>query len=533
MSRRGATCVASWLVLGGLLAGCGRPPESAADRPTRKAQAARRLRPARGSGSRTPRAKQNSPPDVTGPQGAAAAGPEAPESPGGLGPPESPGKEAKDAKEEPDPKDRPSLADLLEQPVDSAPRWIANLPRLRVDEARAAAEGIRRLTGRHLTLYTDMPPGQEIDQLPSVFDQAFPQWCRYFQADPAKHRDWKMTGFLMKEKARFQKAGLLPGSLPPFRNGYSRNYELWLYDQPTDYYRRLLLLHEGTHGFMNTVLGGCGPPWYMEGVAEMLATHRWKDGRLTLNYIPASREEQRGWARIRMIKDAVAEGRPMGLKGVIEYPIHAHLETEPYAWCWAAAVLLDRHPRYRDRFRRLYKDVLKPDFNQRFYRLIGDDWDQLCEEWQLLVAGLEYGHDVPRTAVDFTPGKPMPPGGSSLTVAADRGWQNSGLRLEGGVGYRLRASGRYQVAEVPRIWWCEPGGVSIRYYQGRPLGILLAAVRPDQGNRGSSALLRPVVVGLGTTLTPNESGTLYLKINDSAAELGDNAGQLEVEVRPR
>ena len=117
-------------------------------------------------------------------------------------------------------------------------------------------------------------------------------------------------------------------------------------------------------------------------------------------------------------------------------------------------------------------------------------------------------------------------------MAADRGWQNSGLRLEAGVTYRLTATGRYQVAKEPKVWWCEPGGVSIRYYKGRPLGILLAAVRPDHPAPGStSALLHSTVVGLGTTLSPTQTGTLFLKINDSAGELDDNAGELKVKVR--
>ncbi len=122
----------------------------------------------------------------------------------------------------------------------------------------------------------------------------------------------------------------------------------------------------------------------------------------------------------------------------------------------------------------------------------------------------------------------------AVNIAADRGWQNSGWRLEAGVTYRLTAAGRYQVATQPKVWWCEPGGVSIRYYQHRPLGILLAAVRPDHPPPGStSALLRPTVVGLGTTLSPHETGTLFLKINDSAGELDDNAGELTVKIRPQ
>ncbi len=160
---------------------------------------------------------------------------------------------------------------------------------------------------------------------------------------------------------------------------------------------------------------------------------------------------------------------------------------------------------------------------------------------------------------------------ATLAVAADRGWQNSGLELEAGVTYQLTASGRYQIAKQPKpaasqaaaerglsqfsrqeaarmglspsappsaregtIWWCEPGGVTIRYYRGHPLGILLAAVRPDHPKPGSTtALLHSTVIGLAAKLTPKQSGTLYLKVNDSAGELDDNAGELRVQFQPR
>ena len=42
----------------------------------------------------------------------------------------------------------------------------------------------------------------------------------------------------------------------------------------------------------------------MEGMAELLSTHRWAEGRLTLNWIPTSREEVPMWGRIKIIKDA-------------------------------------------------------------------------------------------------------------------------------------------------------------------------------------------------------------------------------------
>jgi len=45
--------------------------------------------------------------------------------------------------------------------------------------------------------------------------------------------------------------------------------------------------------------------------------------------------------------------------------------------------------------------------------------------------------------------------------------------------------------------------------------------------------LRPWVIGLGASLEPPQTGTLYLKINDSPAELDDNTGQFTVEIRPQ
>ncbi len=73
--------------------------------------------------------------------------------------------------------------------------------------------------------------------------------------------------------------------------------------------------------------------------------------------------------------------------------------------------------------------------------------------------------------------------------------------------------------------------MSIRYYHSEPLGKLLAAVRPDgEPPNGRSAFLTPIAVGLEGTIVPPHSGTLYLRINDSAGELTDNQGAAEVKV---
>ena len=425
-----------------------------------------------------------------------------------------------------------SLADLMET-SGASQKWIPNPSEMQIDEAKAAAAGIRKLTADRLILFTDIPPDPEVDILPELFDLAFGQWCEYFNVDVGEHGDWQMTGFLMRDPQPFVDTGLFPKTLPPFEHGYSLNKMLWLYEQPSPYYRRHLLLHEGTHGFMNAMFGTCGPPWYSEGMAELLATHRWHEGQLTLNWTPTSREEVPMWGRIKTIKDGIAGNRAPFFEDVIQYKWYSHRRAEPYAWCWAAATLLDRHPKYQERFRGLYRLVGKSDFSYRFVDLIGEDWDALSEQWLVFIISLEYGHDIPKTALDFSPGQPISGSGVEVTVAADRGWQNTGLRLEAGTDYRLAAQGRYQIADEPRTWWCEPGGVSIRYYRGLPLGILMAAVRPDETpENGPRTLIRPVAVGLGATLTPEKTGTLHLQINDSPGELEDNRGSLSVKIGP-
>jgi hypothetical protein len=171
------------------------------------------------------------------------------------------------------------------------------------------------------------------------------------------------------------------------------------------------------------------------------------------------------------------------------------------------------------------------NFSARLEEMLGDDWQHLEDQWCDFIAELDYGYDAQRASIELKPGAPLPPKGTRVEIDAARGWQSSGVRLEQGRTYRLRAAGRYQVEDQPVVWWSEPGGVSIRYHRGRPLGLLLAAVLPDgSGEAAPSPFLNPIAVGLGATLVPNAAGTLYLRINDSSSELADNEGRLLVEI---
>jgi hypothetical protein len=196
------------------------------------------------------------------------------------------------------------------------------------------------------------------------------------------------------------------------------------------------------------------------------------------------------------------------------------------------AAFLDGHPRYQARFRQLPALVLDDDFNARFLKLYADDWRDLELEWRTFANELDFGDDLARGAIEFTPApSETREGVTTLRIAADRGWQNSGVVIEPNTTYRVLARGQYEVAQEPEPWICEPGGVSIEYYRGRPLGQLLAAVRPaDASAADAKSFLQPIPVGLGTRIRSSKRGTLYLRINESPAKLADNRGELEVAV---
>jgi len=402
-----------------------------------------------------------------------------------------------------------------------------------VDVRRAAAAGVRVLDGKYVRVATDLPSAPAVDELPQVFDAAVPQWGEYFRVPTAELDGQRWLACVVQDRARFAALGLMPQDNPDFVNGYARGHELWLADQPSDYYRRHLLLHEGTHAFMQSLLGGAGAPWYMEGTAELLGTHRWQDGRLKLGAFPQDKNDVPMWGRIKLVRDAAAEGKTWSLDRVLEVDNRQELATESYAWTWALSALLDGHPMYQTRFRELQRDVTDPRFNEQFRERFAEDWDDLAVEWQAYASTLDYGYDVPRMAIERRAATAVAGASRSVTVEADRGWQSTGWLLKAGRTYRVTASGRFQIArgDDGKAWPCEPGGVTIEYHQGHPLGALLGALVPAS-QESDPSFARPALLGLDAVLTPTADAVLYVRVNDSPAKLGDNAGSVALRIEP-
>ncbi|MDG2382824.1 MAG: hypothetical protein P8N76_14240 [Pirellulaceae bacterium] len=398
-----------------------------------------------------------------------------------------------------------------------------------------ASSGVMRtLRGRHLLLVTDLPSSPDVDGLPKIFDQAISQWGTYFHVKPDTFANWKIRGYLMRNDQRFREQGFLPDDLPPFLHGYQRADALWVREQPSVYYQRHLLLHEGTHAFMRFALGGTGADWYMEGVAEHLATHRFRDGRLELQAFPQSREEVPHWGRIKLIRDAMAAGQARSLTDALQLGGHDFRRVDAYAWAWAAIVFLESNPRYALRFGDLQNQVSLPpaQFTARLWQSLQADRRQIQDAWEVFLAQLDYGYEPTADAIDYRPVKSFAET-TRISIKTDRGWQSTGLQLSGGQVYRVRAHGRYQLVSGDEVWWSEAGGVSLEYQDGMPLGQLIGAFSaeiPAERPVGQASFSSPIPVGVDCELRPQRDAVLFLRINEPAGRRKDNQGSLLVQI---
>ena len=415
--------------------------------------------------------------------------------------------------------------------------------------ASARRAGLRVLEGDHLVLVTDRPAraGDGVEDLPRVFDEAWSAWCEHYALDSAAHGQWRAFGCLVVDRERFRAAGLLPEKIPDFANGHCYNHRFWMADQSNPAYRRHLLLHEGVHAFTLTLRSLETPPWYTEGIAECLATHRLDDdntdgtkSRFVSTPLPLRAADVEQLGRIEKIRALRAAGECPGLADIFATPGANHRDLSAYAGSWAAVALLSLHPRHAPAFAAAERGPLDAAFNRRLMETTGWDGDQAERDFDAFTDEIDYGYDFTRSGIDWTSpsGRPLD-SRQTMSVAADRGWQNSGWSLRKGARYSLKATGRCTIgaltghaAESTLPLETEANGVSLRWYRGRPLGRLLVAQwveNPDDGGRPRFVV---VAEGARREFTAATDGTLFCKLNDPPGELADNDGQLAVAIDP-
>ena len=402
---------------------------------------------------------------------------------------------------------------------------------LKVDEDKLRANRIRKISSDHLTLFTDLPEEKEVDELGKVFDEAVKQWRTYFGLSGFNR--FHATGFLIKDKSRFIRAGVIPASLPEFKNGYTYGFKtFWMYDQPSHYMRRQLMLHEGTHAFLFSTHSGDIAAWYNEGMAEWFAAHKWSEGKLTTGLTIADRDDAPYWGRTKVIRDAMEKDSALTFSEIRNLPGSAFLRVDPYGWVWAATTFMNSHPEYKERFRKLPRSITSKGIDKSFEELFASDMARIEEQWAAFLHDLDYGVDGLSARIQYDEAKVER--GTLRSLAADKSWQNSGIKVTAGKNYLIRSKGRFVIRESlingkQTAWPCETNGVTIEYYRGQPLGKLMAVVKPDKaGSRIDFE--KQIPVGLSHTLKSPVSGTLFFRVNETPAGLSDNSGSLLISV---
>lgn len=444
--------------------------------------------------------------------------------------------------------------------------WL--LVSLAVAPSAESADGNRRtVQGRYLTLTSDFAEPVWLQDLVDRFDEAVPQWLAFWDVPQERAARWRLQGFLMADEAAFRSDGTLPANVPTFRFGYASADTIWVQRQSTLYYTRHLVLHEGVHALGLNLFGGCGPSWYMEGTAELLATHRDRpavgsrqesdlespgnlgllaqplfssDVPFRINQIPRTRDEAPVWGRFRVVEEARRNGNLPTLESVLQLPQNLNADVPSYTWAWAAAMLLSEYPDTRPVFVQAARDGQETSaaFTADVYRKLRSNWPVIQARWRLMLHDLEYGFDWNNHRVTLSTKDPRYDRRPiRLEVSADRSWQSAGYWFPAGTVLKLSANGDCRVndpetasatqrrsmgpaddrprrnseaaSQEGRDWIAKPPGITAAFHHGVPLGQLQVVVLPIRGT-GSGDQLAPLpvrpAVGLDARRVVAESG---------------------------
>ncbi|MBO7707338.1 MAG: hypothetical protein J6S42_01490 [Thermoguttaceae bacterium] len=400
-----------------------------------------------------------------------------------------------------------------------------------LEYAQMSRLGIRLIRGKHVEFYTDLAESKDVDSIPVVLDEAVSQLALFFGLSPEDYRNWRVEAFLISDREPFEIFGALKRA-PDFEHGYALESRVWIYDQKQAYYNRFLLLHELTHAFMNWTFGDLNPRWYSEGIADFLALHRWDGKNLTLGIYPASPDEVPGFGRIDRIKKAGRGKNRKTLDDVLDFEAGDFLDNDSYAWSWSLVTLLFHSPRFGRAIGAMPYLMTRRDANRLFTELLGKDDARLNRDWYEWIASIDYAADFSSFARDDLPPRPLTDPVELTLSPKESGWQSTGIRLEAGKTYVLRAEGRFKVyeKELARALPCEAGGISLRYFAGAPLGQAAAAV-PPSGARTVNPWKGAVPLKNGAVrITPDVTGPIFFRFNIPGGAAEKSSGNLVITI---
>lgn len=418
--------------------------------------------------------------------------------------------------------------------------------RPKLDAKELLSHGLRLVQSKHLLLVTDLPP-ESVAELPRLADALFANLERRLGKLPPNiaGTEFQVTGFLMDARDRFQQAGVLPPDEFTIRHGRHLGYQFWISNQPADYYRRHLLLHEFVHCFMMCEYGmhDIPPLWYTEGIAEYFATHRLQTDvtKSEFGILPASREGFEGWHRIAEVRrhfnqEPSATGELadiISLQAVMHPPETTFVDDSHYANAWALMWLINHHPELQSEFADLATCRTRQQFDDVMVKIPAQTLQQMNQIWPLYLDGLTAAEvstvrfpSLREVSSQQSPSKNTFP--QELKLNAAQQWVSTGLALTAGQQVTIECKGRFVVNETTKPWISEPNGITIEYVRGRPLGEIIGAIVSPDGTKST----RHIPIGTSRSLQSPCDGILWLQINDQWSDRADNDGNVTVRISP-
>lgn len=400
-----------------------------------------------------------------------------------------------------------------------------------------------------MRLVTDLTIDDELRSWPTILSQAMQQWIDFFNPPKSRQQLPKPNIYLVGDKERWSQLGMFK-RIPSgqLQDGIQLGDDLFVAEQKSPYYRRLLFLHEATHWIMHHWQGGQGAPWLAEGMADYLGTHRIADGKLQLGIFPDTPKEVPYWGRIALIQDAIAKGSAPNLSEIMTFPDMLTDRMERYSWSWAATTFFQTHPQFVSEFKSLYQGPLDYQFvaSNRFYESISATWPGLSIQWRSFVDDLDFGLSPTQTALVLDTDhskRSIASAPSTIPIDAHRGWQvatpivqalsKHTARAEGRIIIRSRSTSDEKLERAPSNlpWESEPNGVTIEYYRGYPIGALIGTWASIEGEHPSKPWER-FLIGKGRDLpVPERDSILLLRVNDRPSGVRDNAGEYTVTLQ--
>jgi hypothetical protein len=394
--------------------------------------------------------------------------------------------------------------------------------------------GLNELKSERMTLITDKDIDDELRNWPLYLDQSIDQWKQIFRPEPARLAQLHTTVCLVGDRKKWESLGLLK-EVPWLEEGFQYGDTLYIVEQPSEFYRRMLFLHEATHWIMYRWQGGAGSPWLMEGMADYLSTHQLDGTNVRLGYFPKNAAEVPSWGRIKQVQTAMKQGTAPKLSEILSFADMRQRRMDRYCWSWAAVSFFDHHPEYQSDFQSLYRGELDYSLaaSQALYGALEPKWKRVSIQWRCFVDDLDFGYDfgsaliLPETQWQSLGTKSS----HQAEIDARKGWQSTGCILEAGETAKIEASGDAIIRKTSngKTWSSSPRGVSVEYFRGCRLGSLVGVLASVDEEQPSIPWERELI-GNRHTITANKRSLLLLRVNERSSELADNEGRYTVAI---